>query len=802
MQGGCNVARRAAASLFPTQAALHAEARRLSYARGPAISVRVFSSFCHRRRATYLKERSLQEAGRSNDAVVPHSLAWQASTPRSRQRERMNPGCNKRLIYTFHMPNTPSNSAQQVPRSSDKFANPQGTTRFRNLSSKTDLERSWSPPLRRVRTGGSSLYTPHSGAENERISVRSHDEPFRYVPVEHHRDAPIKRIGKITRSHNVHSRNKKSHLIRHHRVGWANQRWDDIIGLLERESKPMPSSYRAIVIGGDAHDVYELHSRVKAATSEQQLRATTVIGRNPSTSILKLYGAASVIESARAVIQDAKFAGGGGISKEQTWDPRTRVQIFALETSKRKKDADNASPVAWSSRVFFEHIVQLTSKSEAPDQRHEVQRIDTVASSLKDLFGSVAELHPVASEMAFNRAIGYLLRHSRMHEARGLLESMERTSVPPTVETYNLFIEDCAKRMDPEGVFRYLETLLECGSPNEDTWASLVWLATTFTKLNQLTNSLGRMGYMDLTSMSHKVVPHLIVHALDPFYDGSDQVVSFIKKWVDAADRLFGPPWLSTSAVVGFLQVLGRRGFVREGARLVDAFQEERSLTPNVKALDTLLVHCKRLRLADDAVWLMGHAEGHWKVPEHTHKTYALLFQLALKARLYNTSRVIWKFACMNGGVSSTMLQKTRASLARSFEDLPESATVQQRWEASYGRVLLHPWQPTVGLSLDDAAYSAVGLERELRASDFEVASFATMLKEALSLDKTWAATERKKHSDLEWKMCNAISIPLSAQGQQRLSSLQYARLQALRAEKERSALPLPQGAITMEPPR
>ncbi|KAF7592798.1 hypothetical protein BBP40_012480 [Aspergillus hancockii] len=434
-----------------------------------------------------------------------------------------------------------------------------------------------------------------------------------------------------------------------------------------------------------------------------------------------------------------------------------------------------------SVREFAEHVDELTRSlpSHNTNGRRKESHQVHVAKSLLSLFLNDA-YHGFLSTAALNRALSYLLGHGFERHACTLFLKAEHFIA---VESFNILLKFAAQKQD---IYMFRQFLLAMPRlnirPNAHTWLTFLdCLVSSKAKAN-LVSRMMQKGYLDDTGAIRTALQVTIQDTFLAHLESGKSVDSFINMLVDTSGANWFPPSLINqmlsvaarlkdfSAMERLLQICVQQGFDVNSSTInqivllfrKDIFSALRYLFPFIDRAES--------KLKKDA----------WE----------RLFLIAYKGRYYNICRVLWRYACMNNGVTYKMRQSVLTSLIRNVP-LMDQDQHSKIWLTSAGKVIVgldlhHTHYPHTESFRDlvppefnrnpvasfTSGYKPSGEERErqqrlasaLIRRDIEVGPryrplrrLGIMLEAAAVLDQEWNWVPRPT----QWLMQNAIQVPL-----------------------------------------
>jgi len=421
--------------------------------------------------------------------------------------------------------------------------------------------------------------------------------------------------------------------------------------------------------------------------------------------------------------------------------------------------SDGPLPVQWTVFTFAQYVRDITTAKPPRSVQRQLKHRDIILETLKDLFDNLLETEDIASPEAYHDAISFLIEHQQTPAARDLIFSMEQMGCPPTTDTFNIHFRGCAREQNFHSFNYLLGVLRRRGlQPNCGTWIALLQLVRTTKEKQKIMLEIHQLGFPKESKTRKLLAVETIPYTIGPFLDDGGSISAYIETF----DKLYGPGWSYNNAVHRLLDALGARGCITEAVDLINDFRSLRDYIPNEVDVTVLLSHCAHHRTADIAIWLVNHAAVNWHF-EPDHVAFIGLFRLAWKSRMYNVSRVIWKYACAQGQLDHSMQQTVSRSLVQSLD--PNNTTDQGRWIATAASVICGTAPSELPAT---SPVNIVDGERKILGTRHYTKPFHDMLNEALILDRKWTSKGVRESKNLAWKVHHAIFIPSISMSQYR----------------------------------
>ncbi|KAI9929184.1 hypothetical protein AWENTII_001117 [Aspergillus wentii] len=432
-------------------------------------------------------------------------------------------------------------------------------------------------------------------------------------------------------------------------------------------------------------------------------------------------------------------------------------------------------------REFAEHIEDLTRSQPSVYRRNDKQpRVPhetQVAKRLVKLFKNEAN-YRLISTAALNRALTFLCEHEFLRSSRAVFLRAEHVT---TVDTFNIFLRAAARRQDIRVFRRFLLSMHRAHvRPDPYTWlAFLDCLVSPKAKTNLVTHILQK-GYLSQTSAIRTALQLTIQDTFYIHLKNGQSVDSFIETILDT-----GANWFPPSLLNQMFSVTARLKDFDSMDRLLEICNQQR-LKINSSTLNQIILFFR----ADIFSALRYVFRCNRPGLRLERETWERLFLIAFKGRHFNICRVIWRYACMNGGVTDKMTKTVLTSLSRNVVR-KKGTDFDNLWRISAGNVIVgvdfhlshYPLPESILSNIPSefrknphlfltSGFKAEGGDRETQRRlaselvhrDIEVGSMyrpveslAIMLDAAAVIDLEWKGIPRP----VTWLMQNAIQVPV-----------------------------------------
>lgn len=401
-----------------------------------------------------------------------------------------------------------------------------------------------------------------------------------------------------------------------------------------------------------------------------------------------------------------------------------------------------------------------TSKGDRDERNIKPANICDEGGMATELFSEDAEPVSISAVSDEDKGLtleGYetimvsLLKQGMLPNARQILRQILQDGPNPKVSTFNIFVHDCAQRKNLKSSNVFLGAMARSEvSADAETWAAFFETVASFSAKQAIAVEMYQRNLICDEPIAQLVSRTIVDYSFGAFIDKNNDVEDYIK----TLDMLFGHSWTTELAIHRMLHVLGERGRFLEAVRLVDDLSKSKAYIPDVFDLTVLLGHCATYIAVDTAVNLVRIATDRWNV-KLDHKAFDTLFTIFWKGRLYNATRVTWRYACYYDNTTNAMRQRVLHSLTNTDMKPTSTMAVKARWETSAGSVLVLRSRKQID---KESAPQILNAERRLwkRVPQH---SLAEKLEEAIAMDKEWALARVRRTTDTYWKLQNVIRI-------------------------------------------
>ncbi|KAI9887193.1 MAG: hypothetical protein M1823_001020 [Watsoniomyces obsoletus] len=460
-------------------------------------------------------------------------------------------------------------------------------------------------------------------------------------------------------------------------------------------------------------------------------------------------------------------------------------------------------PSVWTMATFAEYIDQLCQRG-MPRMTHRVlyvkpeEHCQEVMKILHELLQDSA-VRPAITLPAFHDILRFLIHHQQHCTVRVMMAYADDMGLALDATTFNISLQGLRATRNIQPFASILRDMLDHGlKPTGETWVAFLMCVDSVEVKQYCIGMMRRLGFLDHPPTLEDAVGQVVPDALAQWLDQGRSLEDFLQYM----DHELGPLWLSTSAANKMLREVGRRGWIGECLGIWDVLRD-RGVTFDIVSFNTLLSRCTAgsfagyaFQVLDRAVQVVKFGERH-QIPRDA-VSYQILMRMARNCRLYNTCRVIWRYACMEGMVRFPMQVRVHDSLGTNTSRAGNPAL--DLWEKTSGKVIVgipypdkefHSGWTSTGDEQEVVAQTrkimtelcqwtyfpddrlpqkdlAKGmLERDLEAWHWvrPVRPFVEMVEEALDLDYQWMEQEKTSGELMSgiWRIEHAIDVPVMA---------------------------------------
>ena len=443
-------------------------------------------------------------------------------------------------------------------------------------------------------------------------------------------------------------------------------------------------------------------------------------------------------------------------------------------------------PTEWSEAKLAVYVEALADSqrtqaqvawAEKPRLRGWSNTEDVLAAYDKVFYSTASE--KALSIEACNTALRFFYDHGMMAKARSLYIRMEDLKMHIPTDTWNILLRGSASRRDLHNFTFLLNNMTRRGfKPNEKTWTMFIQVIGSSPVRAVIVRKMAEMNMLDNIGIRRTVAAHMVLYEINNHLgDGHDH-----HSFIDHMDSKYGIGWLSTTAGNQLLHEVAKRKSAAESLSLLYEMKQA-CFVPDDISINTLLRHCLPLRRHELAIKILDHFQYHYNLYPGP-AAYETLFLLAWKCRLLNFSTVIWRTACIYSMVSHKMRQLVFRSLLSYTlvldkriqpDDMtePRNYSRNEKFNTFAGKFVIGvigPREADLDHTIDTLEpdprrrplkWAQILLESSLRVSRNCVlkSNWPQLLRQALTMDRTWAAEGLYKKDDWRELFPHVIAV-------------------------------------------
>ena len=476
----------------------------------------------------------------------------------------------------------------------------------------------------------------------------------------------------------------------------------------------------------------------------------------------------------------------GSDSSNEIQSPLRKINTRSHNHRSFRLARNISPPTEWSQSTLAVYVEALAESqrtqarvawAEKPRLKGWVN-IEDVVAAFDKVFYSAASQQSLSIE-ACNTALRFYYDHGMMAKARSLYIRMEDLKMQISTETFNILLRGSASQRDLHNFTFLLNNLTRRGfKPNERTWTLFLQVIDTSKVRAVIARKMAEMNMLDNTGIRRDVAALMLQYEIVNYLgDGHDQ-----RNFLDHMNRKYGIGWLSTTAGNQLLNEVAKLRSAEESLDLLYEMKQA-GFMPNDISINTLLRHCLPLRRHDLAIEILDAFKHHYRLHPGPQSYETLLLQ-AWRSRLFNFSTVIWRSACIYSAVTDKMESLVFESLLSyppaqdervQSENIADTSNPSRfaKFKNYAGRCVIGLDGPREArlnqavntLQLDPRTrtlkLAQVLLESSLRVSRTCLlkGDLTQLLRQALTMDKTWAAECSNEKDNWREKFPRTISV-------------------------------------------
>ncbi|RDW60895.1 hypothetical protein BP6252_12278 [Coleophoma cylindrospora] len=322
-----------------------------------------------------------------------------------------------------------------------------------------------------------------------------------------------------------------------------------------------------------------------------------------------------------------------------------------------RKASEIPRPNEWTISSFNDYVNCLTS-APMPNHVHRLlygdqeDHVSTVVSILLKIFSDPRAAKSV-SRTAFNTAMQYLIKTNRIFDARCLFVRMDINNLRMDTETFNIMLRGAAKARDLSNFQTILALMLKRGhTPNARTFVAFMMAFVDVRIKSYVMVAMDQKGLLNHKKTLKGACEHIVGDLIESSLERNQTDTKFLEEM----DNRYGSDWLSVDSGNRIIHAIGNRWLISRCWEFV-LEMKARSVDPDEVTLNTILHKCKDMKNIQGAVELIKAWQTIGPLPMD-ELSYQSLFDSAWQLRMYNTARVVWRYACL-GGLTTAKMRTT-----------------------------------------------------------------------------------------------------------------------------------------------
>jgi hypothetical protein len=326
------------------------------------------------------------------------------------------------------------------------------------------------------------------------------------------------------------------------------------------------------------------------------------------------------------------------------WDDRIITKGDPLNRRRRKfRDV----------RDFVRYVEQLiTARPKLRTEPGDTPYINRVAERLRFIFVD-PENRKCLSTYALNQAMTFLCEHEYLDSARDVFKAAQTVA---TIQSYNIFFRSTARRQDFNFFKARLSEMGKLGiQPDGFTWVAFADSLVSPGPKTQVIQRMTELGFLKDRRVELDVVQNNIGLILFPHLSSGLGIESFLEE----LEQKYGYEIISTYTLNLILEQITPRRDTDLLTQVLECFKKY-DLTPDSRTFNLGLSHFRGMDVAQAVMSSCLHEHEQALSPGN----YEKMFRMAINANMYNTCRVIWRYACSIGATTPLMRHIVWSSLA------------------------------------------------------------------------------------------------------------------------------------------
>jgi pentatricopeptide repeat protein len=335
-------------------------------------------------------------------------------------------------------------------------------------------------------------------------------------------------------------------------------------------------------------------------------------------------------------------------------------------------------PKTWTPQSFQSYMEDLVSM-EMPNQMHRLiyergeHHSKVVTSMLKDIFRS-RECRASISAMSLHIALVWLVKNQEILVARQLFVLMHIRGLRMYTETFNIMLRHLAKNEDLVAFRHILNLMLKQGcTPNGQTFRAYMKTLSEFDKKLHVVAAMKKKGLLLDVGLQRDICEELVPFEIQRALQSSWTVAEFTEHMT----QRYGEMWLSVDSANKILHAFSTRGLMSYCWEFFQ-YMADQGMKPDTVSVNTVLTYCRDHHNPEAAIRILSQVPSVARM-EFDAATYQILFQMAWKCKLFATSRVIWRYACLHTKSTSKMRTMLNKDLYKGLKRLLRGNTLMSK---------------------------------------------------------------------------------------------------------------------------
>lgn len=579
------------------------------------------------------------------------------------------------------------------------------------------------PRLSQQRTVGESTsatktasYSPVSDFTPRRVKSESHQRELKIRRVVANVEEHYQREAHERETRNLYNEMIREERRQHEKEVLPPDRAELFETLIKRTSKRTPGTVIHVVVPSKAvpgllfgleDNILEIKHRTGAEIDllEEQPGAATA---GPGLRTFSLSGPSSSVAIASAIILKSTP---GAISKglpdaavlrklstkkpelNSTSEAKSRVVLSRPLNgyNRRPMRADAVPrPKVYTAESIHDYVTSLTLMPMPrpmhrllyqPGEEH--QRL--VEELLDEVFDNDDCLQ-VMSVNTLNEGLSYFMKHNQTHFVKEIYWKVEERGMRLNTETFNIMLRGAAKVQDIDTFGQLFVAMISRAiRPDSGTWLAFLAVLDDSKVTTMVLEAMKKLGLFYEPGVQAKVGDIVAPEQLQSRLN-SGKTTNF-QHFVRDMEQNVSENWLTVSGGNKLLKIWGIHGMISECWLLVE-YMTKRGIQIDVVSGNTMLDACCASSGVRPGINLFERLVNEYHfMPDEI--TWRILSKHVWEAHYYATSRVLWRYGCLQGWSSFPMKTRISDSLIQRFRHLQTAwappKTENRKWALNAG---------------------------------------------------------------------------------------------------------------------